>query len=109
MGPLNDDGCSLKSVNYDNIQWAIDNVDYILQDWGSHPAVAGIEPLNEPWWCSDLPLLKDFYRKVRTRVHAVNPDLKFVFHDAFHGDANTWNDLFADDDIKNVVMDTHFY
>ena len=46
---------------------------------------------------------------MRARVHAFNPDLKFVFHDAFHGDAGTWNDLFDDDDHKNVVMDTHFY
>lgn len=37
------------------------------------------------------------------------PRLKFVFHDAFHFDANTWNDLFADDDHENVVMDTHQY
>ena len=37
------------------------------------------------------------------------PRLKFVFHDAFHFDAGTWNDLFADDDIENVVMDTHQY
>ena len=34
----------------------------------------------------------------------------FVFHDAFHiVDALTWNDLFADDDHDNVVMDTHQY
>lgn len=37
------------------------------------------------------------------------PRIKFVFHDAFHFDANVWNDLFADDDMENVVMDTHQY
>jgi len=37
------------------------------------------------------------------------PRIKFVFHDAFHFDPNTWNDLFADDDHENVVMDTHQY
>lgn len=42
-------------------------------------------------------------------IKAHNPNLVFVFHDAFHFDANTWNDLFADDDHENVVMDTHQY
>jgi hypothetical protein len=37
------------------------------------------------------------------------PRLKFVFHDAFRTDPNTWNDLFEDDDIENVIMDTHQY
>ncbi len=37
------------------------------------------------------------------------PHLKFVFHDAFHFDASLWNDMFADDDHENVVMDTHAY
>ena len=32
-----------------------------------------------------------------------------MFHDAFHFDANLWNNLFADDDHENVVMDTHKY
>lgn len=62
MGPLNDDGCTLEYANFDNIQHAVKNVDNILNAWGKHPAVAAIEPLNEPWWCSDIPLLKGFYR-----------------------------------------------
>jgi len=34
-----------------------------------------------------------------------------VFHDAFmnSSQASVWNDLFADDDIENVVLDTHTY
>ena len=35
-----------------------------------------------------------------------HPRLKFVFHDSFHSDADTWNDLF-EDNYDNVVMDTH--
>ena len=37
------------------------------------------------------------------------PHLKFVFHDSFWPDPEHWDDLFADDDIHNVVIDTHFY
>ena len=32
-----------------------------------------------------------------------------MFHDAFHWDANEWNDLFPDNDKDNVIMDTHQY
>ena len=65
--------------------------------------------MNEPWGSSDLDVLKDFYRNVRAMMKQKEPRLKFVFHDAFHFDAGIWNDLFADDDIENVVMDTHQY
>jgi len=65
--------------------------------------------LNEPWWSSDISVLKTFYRQVRANLKAANPNVKFVFHDSFHGDAATWNNMFDDDDMENVVMDHHFY
>ena len=110
MGEVNpDDGCSILTVNQDNIDWAKDTIQGLLDTWGDHEAVYAIEPVNEPWWCSNLDLLKQFYRDVRTMIHSQKPDIKFVFHDAFHFDPNTWNDLFEDDDHENVVMDTHQY
>jgi hypothetical protein len=32
-----------------------------------------------------------------------------VFHDSFHFEADTWNDLFADDDVDKVAIDHHKY
>jgi len=109
MGVWDNDNGVYESINYDNIDFAKDTIQGLLTTWGAHPALYAIEPVNEPWWCSDLEVLKTFYRDVRTLMTAQQPRLKFVFHDAFHFDANTWNDLFADDDILNVVMDTHQY
>lgn len=100
---------SYDSFNYDNIQWGIDNVDLLVKNWGTHPAVAAIQPLNEPWWSSDKYILYDFYRRIRYNMKKSAPHLKFVFHDSFHGDASYWNELFPDNDMENVVMDTHFY
>jgi hypothetical protein len=68
-----------------------------------------LEPVNEPWWNSNYDVLKDYYRQVRNEMRKINPDVLFVFHDGFSPWASTWNDLFADDDIKNVVMDNHSY
>jgi hypothetical protein len=39
----------------------------------------------------------------------VNPSVIFTFHDAFIFNAQMWNNLFADDDMENVVLDTHYY
>jgi hypothetical protein len=80
-----------------------------MKRWGHHPAMYALEPVNEPWWNSNYDVLKDYYRQVRNEMRKINPDVLFVFHDGFNPWAGMWNDLFADDDIKNVVMDNHSY
>ena len=109
MGEWDNDNGRYKSINQDNIDWAKDTIQGLLDTWGDHPALYAIEPVNEPWWSSDLPTLKNFYRDVRNMMREQQPRLVFVFHDAFHFDVDTWNDLFDDDDLENVVMDTHQY
>ena len=56
-----------------------------------------------------MPTLKTFYRQVRNVIREINPKVKFVFHDAFQPKASVWNDLFADDDIENTILDNHTY
>lgn len=107
MGKWN--GSGYDSINYENIQWAFDNVELLLQKYGHHNSFYALEPVNEPWWNSDMTVLKDFYRKVRKLIQTQKPELKFVFHDAFQFSASVWNDLFDDNDTENVIMDTHFY
>lgn len=80
-----------------------------MQRWGHHPAVHALEPVNEPWWNSNYDVLKAFYRRVRNEMRVINPDVLFVFHDGFSPWASTWNDLFPDNDMENVVMDNHSY
>ena len=87
----------------------MDTIQGLLDRWGSHPALYAIEPVNEPWWSSDLDVLSDFYRDVRNLMRDQYPELIFVFHDAFHYDSDYWNQLFDDDDVDNVIMDTHQY
>lgn len=55
-----------------------------MDTWGDHEALYAIEPVNEPWFNSDLSVLKDFYRDVRNMMREQQPRLVFVFHDAFH-------------------------
>ena len=99
-----------KNPNTDNIAWAKDTVQGILTKWGAHEALYAIEPVNEPWWCTDHALLQQFYRDVKKMMEEQQPRLKFVFHDSFHFGASDWNDMFSDEDgWDNVVMDTHQY
>ena len=46
-----------KNPNMDNIEWAKDTVQGLLTKWGDHEALYAIEPVNEPWWCTDHNLL----------------------------------------------------
>ena len=62
MGTWNNDLGKYDNINWLNIQWGIANVNNIIAEWGTHPALYAIEPLNEPWWSSDLDVLKTFYR-----------------------------------------------
>ena len=107
MGHWN--GKSYDSIIQENIDWAVDTVDGLVDRWGDHPAVFAIEPVNEPWFHSDFPTLRDFYRRVRTLMKEKAPHLTFVFHDSFKFSGLLWNSLFEDDDMDNVVMDTHLY
>lgn len=109
MGEWDADASQYASINQDNLDFAKDTVQGLLDTWGSHEALYAIEPVNEPWWHTDLSVLKTFYREVRDMMREQQPRLKFVFHDAFHFDFLDWNNLFEDDDIENVVMDTHQY
>ena len=109
MGPWDSDKNQYKYIDFAAIDWAKDTIRGLLDRWGHHPDVYAIEPMNEPWWSSDLAVLRGFYRDVRSMMRDFNPDLVFVFHDSFHFDAISWNDMFDDDDMENVVMDTHQY
>ena len=109
MGEWDADKKKYKSINQDNIDWAKDTIQGLLDTWGTHEALYAIEPVNEPWFNSDFPTLKAFYRDVREMMKEQQPRLKFVFHDAFHFSPIKWNSLFADDDMENVIMDTHQY
>ena len=107
MGHFN--GTEYDLVNLDHIAWGIRNVEILMEWWGHHPALYAIEPVNEPWEYNNIDVLKDFYRDVREVVRAKNPDIKFVFHESFRRKASVWNDLFPDNDMENVILDTHPY
>lgn len=107
MGPWN--GKSYDYIDFEGLLWAQDTVEGLIEEWGQHPALYAIEPVNEPWDKSDQWALKLFYRNVRHIMRTKAPHLKFVFHDSFWNEPEYWDDLFADGDTHNVVIDNHYY
>ena len=79
MGTWDADKKEYESINQENIDFAKKTVNLILDKWSTHPALHSIEPVNEPWLWSDLGVLKDFYRDVRTMMKERAPHLVFVF------------------------------
>ena len=107
MGPWN--GKSYDYIDFKALLWAQDTMDGLVERWGNHPAVWGMEPVNEPQDATDQWALKIFYRNVRYNMRKKAPHVKFVFHDSGHLSPADWDDLFEDGDTYNVVLDNHYY
>lgn len=68
IGHWNEQSWSYDKIDYDHINFTVNNSELLLKKWGSHPAFGAFEPVNEPWWNTPLDNLKDMYRKVRPLV-----------------------------------------
>ena len=62
MGTYNSTSHSYDNIDWNNIDWAITNVENLMAKWGDHPALYALEPVNEPWQWSNIETLKYYYR-----------------------------------------------
>lgn len=70
-------------LNFEHLQFSLKNSEDLLIRYGNHSAFGGFEPVNEPWWNTPLPPLKEFYREVRKLVRRYAPQAYAIFHDSF--------------------------
>lgn len=96
-------------LNFAHMKWSVDQMEGILQRWGSHSALIGLEPVNEPNYWTDQTFLKAYYREVRKMVRQYAPQAYFVFHNSFRPDWSDWEDLFAPGDREMTAVDHHGY
>jgi hypothetical protein len=54
MGEFDQKTASYPSINQENIQHALDVIQIITDLYSGHPAVLGLEPVNEPWQVRSL-------------------------------------------------------
>jgi glucan 1,3-beta-glucosidase len=91
-----------------NIRETLRILESFAQKYGRHPALCGIELLNEPRDVVPLEILQKFYQDAYPRIRAhVDPSVAVVFHDSFRPFA--WTRFMQEPDFENVILDTHLY
>ena len=91
-----------------NIAETLRVLESFAQKYGRHPALGGIELLNEPRDVVPLDILRQFYQDAypRLRKH-LDPQVAVVFHDSFR--ALAWKKFMQEPAFSNVILDTHLY
>jgi glucan 1,3-beta-glucosidase len=91
-----------------NIAETLRVLETFAQRYGRHPALAGLELLNEPRDTVPLEILRQFYQDAYARLRGqMAPDVAIVFHDGFR--ALAWKNFMPAPDFTNVILDTHLY
>lgn len=95
------------TINYDNINHSLNVIEKLVGRYSGHPAVKGVEPVNEPWELTPLTLLKKFYWDAYLIVKKEAPHWKFVMHDSFRFTPETWGGFMRG--CPDRALDTHIY
>lgn len=83
-------------------------LEQFARQYGRHPALLGIELLNEPNRDIPLDLLKKFYQDAYARIRRhTDAGVAVVFHDSFQ--ALAWKRFMREPAFANVILDTHLY
>jgi glucan 1,3-beta-glucosidase len=91
-----------------NIEQTLDALEALAKRYGGHPALWGIELLNEPRWDMPLDVLQAFYQDAYKRLRPRLPArVAIVLHDAFR--PFEWKNFLAEPEGRNVLLDTHLY
>jgi len=68
LGPWNLKTNQYDFINLDNVERSVKISKSFIERWGQHASFAAFQPVNEPWWNSDMGVLKGYYRQVRKIV-----------------------------------------
>jgi glucan 1,3-beta-glucosidase len=91
-----------------NVKETLRILETFAQKYGKHPALFGIELLNEPHDQIPIEILKEFYQDAYSRIRKhVRPEVAVVFHDSFR--AMAWKNFMQEPEYSNVLIDTHLY
>lgn len=92
------------------IDYTLDVLERLAQRYGQHPALSGIQSLNEPSWDISTDILKQFqleaYRRIRR--HCPAERVTFVFHDGFRS-FREYEGFLQAPEFQNVAIDIHRY
>lgn len=90
IGDFDQETATYSSINHENIQHALDVIQLIVDRYKFHPAVQGLEPVNEPWQYTPIDILKRYYWEGYLIVKKSAPYWKYIMHDSFRFDTTIW-------------------
>ena len=93
MGEFDRETMSYPVIDFDNISHSLTAIANLVERYKDHPAVLGLEPINEPWEFTPIDELKKFYFEGYLIVKRQAPLWKYVMHDSFRFDINIWGML----------------
>jgi glucan 1,3-beta-glucosidase len=94
-------------INWDNINHGLSVIEALVHRYSGHPAVMGMEPVNEPWQFTPIDVLKKYYWEGYLIVKKFAPYWKYIMHDSFRFDPNVWGGFM--DGCPERGIDTHIY
>lgn len=83
IGTFDPKTASYTDINYANVDHALKVIRKVVERYAGHPAVLGLEPLNEPWQYTPMHALKRFYWEGYLIVKSKAPYWKYIMHDSF--------------------------
>ena len=90
----------------ENIELTLEILDKVALRYKNHPALWGMEVLNEPHWTLDQAFIQSFYEQAYTRLRSILKQVTVLgFHDAFR--ASVWKSFLTNK--ENVILDLHLY
>eukprot|EP00571_Detonula_confervacea_P005164 CAMPEP_0172326904 /NCGR_PEP_ID=MMETSP1058-20130122/57965_1 /TAXON_ID=83371 /ORGANISM="Detonula confervacea, Strain CCMP 353" /LENGTH=709 /DNA_ID=CAMNT_0013043807 /DNA_START=43 /DNA_END=2172 /DNA_ORIENTATION=- len=107
MGEFDPKSINYTSINHANIKHSLGVIEELVGRYAGHPAVLGVEPVNEPWELTPIKLLKKFYWDAYLIVKKKAPYWKFIMHDSFRFTPETWGGFMKG--CPDRALDTHIY
>ena len=107
MGEFEVHTLNYTSINYDNIEHSLSVIQNLVDMYHDHPAVLGVEPINEPWELTPINELKTFYWDAYLIVKKKAPYWKFIMHDSFRFTPDVWGGFMKG--CPDRALDTHIY
>lgn len=117
----------------EEVEFELNVLEKLAERYGKREGLLGITPINEP--CTErtwevlgvqrryppidlelaegsapitMDFLKEFYKNAYERIRKyLDEDKYVVFHDGF--ELKAWKEFFAEQDFRNIVLDTHMY
>jgi len=97
-------------TNEEYIEYSLKVLERLAERYADHPALHGIQAINEPSWDIPTDLLKrytlDAYRRIRR--HCPPERATVVFHDGFR-DFREYAGFLQEPEFSNVAIDIHRY